>query len=302
MVARQVASIEMVLCGEHIDAARAGPSQVCDRVLVGTIPAIDPGAYMTRYMNYRFLMVSVGLIEFMYQAAKAVVLSWLPTTPEKGTSVSFSFRLEDVETVLSQSEVPILLFEATLLSYLFRGMPRVTGYSPPPRLYQYPLLALTNFNERFVLAHEYGHAVRDASDIWLSDATSHDEEHAADLFAYRVCVESGATLDLMPPYLPTQAAAFVFAVFDLLRKSIDIIRYGEEREERAFASHPPLSARRLALQRYCQELVNNGDDDTWSRPVSFPAMTLEFLWNRTRDQLIENHESGRQLHAIWKNI
>ena len=299
MVARQAASIEMILRGEHDDQNDATTAQVCDRVVLGTLPTVDPGAFARRHQDVFFVLVSAGLIDFTYQMAKATVLAWRPVAPQQGAAAAFCNEPEDVAAVLAENPHPLQLFRATLEEFLFRGVPRAGRPSPPPPDYQLPLQLLTNFNERFILAHEYVHTLHDASGLGQAGDALAMEEFAADVFAFRLLASSGDILDLVPPNLSTQGAFFVLTASDLIRRSLDLVRDGALHDEVAFGGHPPV-AQRLDVLRQCylREVTDRDDDDS-IRAALNPARTLEVLWARLLEEGITQRWHGAPLHPIW---
>jgi hypothetical protein len=303
MIARQAASVEMILRGEHEGSARnARNAEICDRVLLGTFPTINPDAFARRQDDFFFVLVSAGLIEFVYQASKAVVLSWKPTAPSGGAAVAFKGEPEDVEAVLAENPLPLSLLAMTLQEYLFNGLPRAIGYAPPPQNYQLPLLILTNFNERFIVAHEYGHTLHDALDMVHPGDSVITEEFAADILGFQLALQSGWVLDRMPPNFSTQGAYFVLTALDIIRKALDVVRYGEVREDRRFASHPPISHRLERLRQCYLQTISDREDSLSIRPALQPANTLELLWTRLLDEGMKEKWRGRNLHPIWEGV
>ena len=109
MLARQAASIEVILRQEHKDTPDKRISKMCDNVLLATYPSLNPGAFEYRYKHYFNVFISAGLIDFLYQIAKAVILSWRPKKPPDGVAVSFSFNSEDIDFMLKQDSFPLEL-------------------------------------------------------------------------------------------------------------------------------------------------------------------------------------------------
>ncbi len=307
MVARQAASVEMILRGEYTDTPDAQMSAILDRVLIGTVPTLRADALSRRFGDHFFVLISAGLIDFVYQAARAAVLSWKPVAAEGTAAFSFRNTAADVDEVLAADAAPARLLRDTLEAFLFSGFPRAVGFAPPAENYQAPLLILTNANERFVLAHEYGHTLHDAFDIVPADGSPTSEEFAADLLAFRLVVQSGDVLDGLPPNFSSQGAYFVLTVLDVLRQALDIARYGEIREDRGFVGHPPLAARLACLREAYLTQVSSTDDDLWIEPALSPARTLEQLFARVIAEVQSpsagSHAwTGRVLHRTWDQV
>lgn len=299
MIARQAASIEMIMRGESSGKPIARNIEICDRVLLGTIPTINPDAYSRRFKDFYYVLVSAGLIEFAYQAAKAAVLSWRPTEPSGGAAFAFKNTPADIDAVLKENPYPLQLLKQTLEAYLFEGRPRTGGFSPPSQNYQAPLQILTNFNERFIIAHEYGHTLLDALDIVPAGASAWNEEFTSDVFAFNLVVQSGWELDRLPPNFSSQGAYFVLAALDVIRKTLDIIRHGAVWEDRGSASHPPIANRIKTLEQAYLQTVSDKDNDDSIQAALAPARTLDLLWTRLVEQGVDQWRTGRAPHRIW---
>lgn len=302
MIARQAASIEVVLRQEHTDQPNQRLQQICDRVLLGTLPSLDASACARRHGDYFFVLVSAGLIEFAYQASKAVVLSWKPVPAPAGSAFSFQCEPSDVQEVLAADPMPLSLLRMTIENYLFKGLPRAVGYSPPPLNYQAPLALLTESNERFVIAHEYCHTLHDALDIVHGGGSMHSEEFASDVLAFHLVAESGHLLDLLAPNLSTQGAYFVLTVLDVLRQALDLVRYGVVRNDQSFVGHPPISQRLQVLHECYRKTVTADDNDDSIRAALFPANTLSLLWQRLLGDGLAANWRGRVLSRVWEGI
>jgi hypothetical protein len=302
IVARQAASIEIVLRQENAQTLNSRNNELCNHVLIGTIPTLDSSAYTSRTRDYFTILISVGLIDFLYQVTKAMVLSWQPVAPHKNASVGFDNSPETVRQVLASNPLPLAYFTHSLSGYLFRGQPHVIGYSPPPVEYKYPLQLHTNFNERFVLAHEYGHTLINMLDISHPDFFGPKEEFAADVFAFLILVDSGLVLDGMPPNVSLQSAFLVLTALQVLREALDLVRHGEIREDRGFVSHPPIAQRMETLQYLFQDKIDDGRVMNSITPLLRPAQTLSLLWHDAQPYFLRARAESQKLHAIWSDV
>jgi hypothetical protein len=301
-IARQAASIEIILRQEHTQTLNPRNAELCDHVLIGTIPTLNSSAYTTRTRDYFTVLVSVGLIDFLYQVTKAMVLCWQPVTAHKHADVSFDNSPETVRKVLASNPLPLAYFTHTLSGYLFRGQPHVIGYSPPPVEYQYPLVLHTNFNERFVLAHEYAHTLFNMLDLTDPNFFGPKEEFAADTIAFLLLVDSGRALDDFPPNVSVQSVFLVLAALKVLREALDIIRHGEIREDRVFLNHPPITQRMETLQHLFQDKIDNGRVMNSITPLLRPAETLSLLWRDAQPYFLRAKAESQELHAIWTDV
>jgi hypothetical protein len=309
MLARQAASVEMVLRGDIGGKPMGRGAEVCERVLLGTVPSIRSDAYSRTFANYYFVLVEAGLIEFVYQLAKASVLSWRPKDPaspavQGGGRAQYSYGTEpaDIDVVLAANSYPMRLFARTLNAYIFEGRPRDEGFSPPSEAYLAPLTILTNMNERFILAHEYGHTLIDVLDVQFNDDSAWREEFSADIVAFRVVIESGRVLDGLPPPFAIYGSFFVLTALEIIRRTLDIVRYGAVQKDAGSASHPPFMSRLENLRRLYLEHVSSTNDENSIRPALAPARTLEYLWELVAKEVTGEWRSGRVPHEIWNSF
>jgi hypothetical protein len=309
MLARQAASVEMVLRGDFSGKPMGRGAEVCERLLLGTVPSVRSDAYSRTYADYYFVLVAAGLIEFVYQLAKASVLSWRPKEPaspsvQGGGRAQYSFSSEpaDIDVVLATNPYPLQLLARTLNAYIFEGRPRDEGFSPPSAAYLAPLTILTNMNERFILAHEYGHTLIDVLDIEFSDDSAWREEFSADIVAFRVVIESARALDGLPPPFAIYGSFFVLTALEIIRRTLDIVRHGVVQKDAGSVSHPPIMGRLENLRRLYLAHVSSTNDENSIRPALAPAKTLEYLWERVANEATGEWRSGRVPHAIWNSF
>jgi hypothetical protein len=317
LLARQAASVEIILRQELSGSPNTKSSALCDHILLGTIADLDPEAFSRPAGDCSMVVLSSGLISFLYQAAKSVVISWQPTSAESGTSYSIRPAREDVESVLSKNPYPSDLLQKTLDAYLFEGYPRAVGYDPPPPEYQPFLAMLVNLSERFIIAHEYGHALLHqlaSAGVLPAERTSWPKEFEADSFAFFFNAMSGWEIDHFPANIALQGGFFVFAVLEVLRKALCIVRHGEVEKDMGTESHPPTQQRiELLKNMYLREVgidvkynlpaVNQaGHDKTIDLAIQgalIPADTLGLLWGRIEHRYQQAHSQGEKLHPIW---
>lgn len=124
MLARQAASVEMILRQEYTSSPNPKAAALCDRVLLGTTGRLDP-IEESRPAGDDFLVIlSHGFLSFLYQTAKAVILSWRQVEPQPGSKYALSPLPEDIEYVLKNNPYPLELLFKTLWEYLFNGNPQ----------------------------------------------------------------------------------------------------------------------------------------------------------------------------------
>ncbi len=303
MLARQAASIEL---GLSRSGTKAGlPPGTFSRVIAGTTGEPRSEASTALAAGVAVIMVSAGMMEFMYQGAKALVLAWKETGPAPGAALSFSGRPEDTEEVLDRDPYPATLLRDTLTGWLSTGRPRAPHSRLPAAPRSWPLALLINGAERFVLGHEYGHALIEqlgvpelaaggpvqAGSPWAS-------EFAMDAFGAMAVVYSSAYLDRLPANLALQGAAVamkVHEIFDSVQAVVSAEHGGE-----APATHPPFDQRLGVIEQvYLRMHPDPGTARSDLRGMLVPAQTLDQVWARVRPPVLAALSAGLPLHPVW---
>jgi hypothetical protein len=243
------------------------------------------------------------MVYLMYQAAKAVVLSW-KIEPGTGAAVKASNELRDVISIIDADSRPAGQLADTLLAWLLTGVARPANSIAPSEKYLSPLTLLTNHAERFVIAHEYCHALFDntpyQSPSWLPEpATDYDKEFRADLFATVVLIHAGELLDRMAPNMVLQGATHAMKIHEIAERAIDLARGGDGNPVWSSTSHPAFSQRAQSVFLAYKELVDISDERLDLEPAYFVASTLDELWARAGPTIEAQLESGAHIHPIW---
>jgi hypothetical protein len=308
MLARQAASVEYVLASKGGNDGGVSHG-VLSRILIGTTPEPRSEAYSELISDIVIIAISAGMMDFMYRTSKAVVLAWKMVTPPKGSAVSFSGLPEDTEEVLQRDPYPSNLFHDTLATWLYEGRPRAIHSRILPNPCQWPLGLLINGAERFVVAHEYAHALLDQLAMTTSDTRAPDASPAptpwarelrADAFAFLAVSESSHELDLLPRNMALQGAILAMKAHQIFDRSLDIARRGVTGTDIGSATHPPFELRIAQLE---QAYVQGHPDEVKARAdlrgMLVPSQTIEQLWQRVFPRLIAQYRAGRPLHSIW---
>ncbi len=305
-LAREAASLEIVISKAHTGSPDPMLLNRCDHVLLGTTAELEVDASSEQKAGFVLVLLRNGLIEFLYQAAKAVVLSWRPMRPKPGISGRMGVSAADVEKVLQRDHSTLECLSRTLHAYMFRGQPCPVGFDlrPQPK-HVPPLSLLTIFNERFVIGHEYGHALwQDLNAAYTRPAGISEwaDEFTADFFAWFFTTISAAELDLVPPNVALQGGFFALYALEILRKTRDLIEFGSIQQDKGTKSHPPNQQRIDFLKKLYQQqnFGTTAKFDLDLEEALIPAKTLEYLWSRIEHQFVDAFHQGRQLFPIWQ--
>lgn len=299
MLAHQAAAIE--LCIAQWPRFTEHNSDLLTRIIIGTTVAPRSQGSTSLVAGCSVIEMSAGMIDLLYQSAKAIVLSWKRTDPKGKAAVGFSDRREDTEEVLDGNPYSTDLLCDTLATWLYEGRSRASYSEAPPDEYHPPLKLILSGAERFVLAHEYGHAVMDLLAPQDVPATNWERELRADDFATMVVAQSSDQLDLLPPAIALRGAVVAMRAHDVLDAALQIACHGHETGSTSSSTHPSFETRLAALERF---FVEASDDAKMAREqlpdLRVPAVTLGQLWDRIAPLLRAQHRAGRRLHAIWK--
>jgi hypothetical protein len=300
MLAHQAAAIELTI--ESWSGFADRNPDLCSRILVGTTVAPRSQGSARLVGDGVVIEMSAGMIDLLYQSAKAIVLSWKRTdSNEADRPLSFSTSVDDVEEVLNATPYPMELLFDTLAAWLYEGRYRADHSHAPPPEYHPPLKLLINGAERFVLAHEYAHAIFDQLLAMPGDdATSWDRELRADTFATTVVARSSREFDCLPATIALQGAVVAMRAHDLLDAAVQMARIGRETGSSASDSHPSFEFRREVLEQAFVKMSDDADEAREQLPgLQKPSITLAQLWDRVAPLLQAQFRAGRGLHPIW---
>jgi len=229
LLAYQAASIELCWAGSPaaVDAEQRWP-----RFLLGTVHA--PKAYasadVSQYLGFTLILVNLGLVEFMYQAAKAVIAASNPVRSYDGKSdIKTSPTRDAIEVELNRNSEPVERLYRTLEAYYFRGYPRAFANEQVRPESSMPLSLLTAFSERFIMGHEYGHGFAATLESSFIDADNpkHSEEFFADQFGMYYTVLSAQMLDgVYDPAVSLSAMTFALACLSILERTSALLCHG----------------------------------------------------------------------------
>jgi hypothetical protein len=319
----QAASIEM--------AMRALLKKDNDRFslfLLGTIHKPDVNAFAEIFpcSGYTVVVLHSAIIDFVYQAAKAVVETLNPIRTINGTSaVHADTRLEKIRAELGRNPAPADRIYRTLESYFFYGYPRAFANEPIKEEHVPVLSILISMAERWIIAHEYGHGLAIGRNFHSAPSNeSWAKEFFADTQAAILSVYSADLLDSLPPEFALSGGNFTLACLDVLRRAQSILqKKGHESPDRGSDTHPPYEVRaeqNLAAFRqfFDVEYKNRGlfdlkfvirkeppKDHTFGseehirRVYEFSTVLFE-IWPYVKAKLIQQVILKRPLHTMWQ--
>jgi hypothetical protein len=306
LLARQAASIEIAIR----DSPVGGPSafDACSRVLLGTTGEPTSHGFSSLRSGHVVIAISAGMIDFMYQASKAASLA-LKRIDDKDSAYAASTKIEDTQLELDANRYPVDLLYGTLATWLYEGRPRAPIAATPTPEQSWPIGLLDNSAERFVLGHEYGHAMNDllprvmpqltAATPIPNDAWS--KEYLADAFSVVTSVTSASEIDALPANIALQGAVLAMKVHEIFDDARSVAAMGAVASISGQVTHPPFEQRIEMLEEGFLLLGANDTDGARAamRGMLVPSETLDILWRRTLPRLIGDFASGRRLDALW---
>lgn len=319
LLAYQAASVELVLSGLIEKKERLS------KVLLGTIyrPDVNAGAYKQDTYGYTIVAVNSGLVELIYQAAKAVTEALNPVHAANGRSgVVWKKDLEEISAGLSNNSAPINRVWKTLEAYFFYGKPRAYWKETVKEEYQWPLGILISMAERFAIAHEYGHGLRieqsgSGNQYSKTKEEYWDEEYGADAIATIATALSAQILDAYSPEFPLSGGLFCLSCIDILRKTLVVLRNGTVPEDTGSDTHPPNKKRQEQIievfRHYEGGTLDVGlvaprktpDGSSFSSDRSEAAFlnadVLQMIWEYVKEILLRQPKD-RHLHPMWNPI
>jgi hypothetical protein len=298
MLAREAASIEMLLHPELPDLADG--SSWLDRILIGTIGEPRSKAWTRRVGDFSVIAVSAGMMYAYYQFSKAIVLSW-PIVERVGKCcVTFDNTFEAVERVLDSDSNPLTVAYDSLSSWLFDGVARPSNTQAPTLDFQLPLSLLIKYAERFVLAHEYAHALIDNMGQTVrsyppTELEQKDKEIRADVVAMDIVAMSAHELDDVAPNVALNGALMAIKVHQIVDEALHMFGKPLPPSE----THPPFDVRSDAVRHAYLFDYYFRNPCLVPRGLLPASRTAEQLWRRLKTRLEEDRSAGRTLHPIW---
>lgn len=302
-LARQAASVEMYLSSRQFhdevgDAAH--------RILLGTTsaPGIHAGSFRVR--NAVLLTFSKGLLTMLGVMAHAVVRAHRPLAPEAGYD-RWDTEGEAIERHLDEDPTAVNLLQRYLVDWLVKGRVEVYEDECPAGDLVMPYELLHTFAERFVVAHEYSHALVDKLEVAAlvgdagPDVEVTEKEVRADLFAVRTLASTSTLLDGTAPNVALQGAVLAMKAYEVLERARGF-GGASPRLKLEVLSHPPFQ-QRAAL---CRDVYRwfgrqGGDPFLQVRGMTLPAETVERVWRRAASG-IKAAVQADGLHPIWRGI
>jgi hypothetical protein len=292
-----------------------------DRFVFGTVNSGEVKADfgLVKETGYSLVYLSSALIDFLIQAAKAVVLA--ATVSVKENSARAEFSPEYIRERLSQDGQAADLLYRALEAYLFEGRP----YAFPEETVDVPTLPLgtiLSMAYRWVIGHEYGHGIGALiGDRGLE--VGHRDEYFADLSATILTAYSACRLDGLPPDIGVAGGVFFLACHDILHRAVSIATIGREEVNKESETHPSDEARAIAIYHAYASLLEyrrnpDGKMDLAIRSHPQPldpstpaaklmhsqvfshANALFEIWVHVRSRLLENFVAGRKPHEMWQ--
>lgn len=325
LLADQAAALELA----YEQMWPALPPSTFDRFLLGTIHSPEVDAFSTGFSRSGIWVVGLnnGLVDFIYQAAKAVVAACDPirtTGSGRGPLVESSTSLEAVARRLLEDPQPGLRLTKTLAVHFFGGHSRPASDEIVPDVQHPPLSLLIGMAERWVIAHEYGHGLVPPE---LEARLQHRQgELFADNIATVATVWSAAVHDVVPPEFALTGALFALRCLDVRRRALALLLTGDEEGlPSSDEDHPdPRDRARNVVETFRQyfdvEYAEGGrrgfsmshvlrehvpEEHGLTRDreafAYFQADVLGLLWNQARPTLERMRDDGYGLHPMWKD-
>jgi hypothetical protein len=310
-----------------IEAAWMGRRNVFDNFVLGTIhsPVVNGSTSTTGLSGCAVVILHSALMDFLYQTAKSVVAAIDPVRSKDGASaVSADIDLKRIGASLTEESPAVRRLRETMEAYFINGYPRATVDEPVEATHSPPLQLLISLAERWVIAHEYGHALAFEGNVDFEPDPHNPfwaEEFFADQQATVTTVLSAAKLDALPPDISVSSALFAVAALDVLRRAQLLARSGREQPDDGSATHPPFVERAQGVVATLRRYFDVGPPSSTSLDLTFVvrketpethgfdaerargayafANVLFEVWRHAKNGLAESLRQ-RGLHPMWR--
>lgn len=308
-----------------------------DRIIFGTVANPKAQALTSKFGECAIITVPSAVVYLLYGMAKAIASVWSGLTTA-GWSRSAQLRelaAGDMAAAVRADPAASDGLEQMFSSWFFDGSARAHPSAPPQFDNMGRTGELANCAERFVLAHEYGHALIDEFGLtfrWLSDRAAQDSidrEHRADFVGTVLLAMSGSLVSDFDALTCLQGAVLALKAHEIFEDAVHLAR-GDHGDPVSSSPDYPSFADRLAQVVHTFHEYSDYRDTTRGIRVAFnrqvglapptetslsnyrerdpefyrmiltlPAQTAALLWNAVRPSLERQLQSGRRLHAVW---
>lgn len=332
LLAYEAASLELVL-SDLIGDKQAQERPL--RFLLGTrlTRELDACSLTKSIDDYTVVFLNSGLIEFVYQAAKAVIEAMNPVFSADGR-VHSDKNITEISAGLKKNKAPIERVWKTLEAFFFGGYPRAYSKETVHEEYLMPISSLISMAERWVVAHEYGHGLLEGwnptamnspgeggSGIPGPQNPSWAKEFFADTNATILTVLSAARLDGLTPEFSLPGGIFTLKCIDIRRKAFAVITTGQESIDTGSDTHPPLITRAhqtlVCLRQFFDVEYHKGGSfdlklilrkrppldhpftDEYKSRFYFFANVLDEIWIQVKPKLVSCFQDKRPLNSMF---
>jgi hypothetical protein len=316
LLAYQAASIEMVVPKDA--------QEQFQRIIFGTVhnPVVNALATSSKAAGFTRIEFHSAIIDFVYQAAKAVVEVLYATRTQNGFSaVSSDTSHEVIFENLRDNLGPTFRLYKTLEKYFYFGYPRAFQNESIKDEHGPALSILVSLAERWIIAHEYGHHFAMGRNFHLAPNPHWAEEYFSDSNATIFNVLSAYELDHISPEFALAAGHFVLTCLEILQKTESILKNGFETDD-IDPFHPPTRERAIQIINHFRQFFdvnynnnkmlpdlkfiareeppsNHPFGEELSKRVFIYSNILNLIWPQVMNLLEEQNPSKRKLHSIW---
>jgi hypothetical protein len=310
-----------------------------DRIIFGTVANPKSEPLTSKFGEYAIITIPSAVVYLLYGMAKSIASVWSgPAKARAGWSRTAQLRglaAADMAAAVRADPAASQALELLFCSWFFDGSARAHP-SPPPQFDNMGRTGeLAACAERFVLAHEYGHALIDEFGLtfpWLTERApkdSIDREHRADFVGTVLLAMSGTQVSDFDALTCLQGAVLALKTHEIMYNAIQLARGDGGDPVWRSETYPSFSDRlehviytfhgysdyqdttrgiRAALNRELGlapptetslSKYRESDPDFYRAILTLPAQTAGLLWNEVRPRLERELQSGRRLHAIW---
>ncbi|WP_461067003.1 M48 family metalloprotease [Spirosoma horti] len=281
--------------------------------VIGTLPMSEVNATVFTLPNVKdyLIILQEGVIQFADCFSKVIAYCF---NYEEITGVGPVINVKNIDDEIDENSIAYIYFENLIDNYIFNGNIKAT-LRHDRFIGEGVANSLRNFSEMFVLSHEMGHIIKNhlgdkVNEVWLSSSEqlekisySHNLEYEADEVALELMLINEIRQPSGPLY-STAGCQIILEGFDIIYKTINLVKKGNINNVEYPDSHPaPMLRKERILRKANEILINKKARPEFIKSVSAFSeqitLAVQQLWKIYENNFHKKQKNKIATSKIW---